>query len=772
MRNRCFTAALVVWLAGAVCAMAQFGSFGDVPVEINADGNTRFEGGVAIAEDNVQIHYGEYSIFCDYAEYNPDTRDVLLVGNVRLYTPTEVLTGQRSLFNLETKQMRALEFSASHYPLLFHAESLKAPSLREFRVRDASFTTDDSSQPDFRVKAKTVRVYPDSRVIFVNSTVYIGQTPIFWFPYLFANTDNSGYEFLPGFDSRWGAYLLSAYSFPLGENSGVTAKAHLDTRTKFGPAIGGDLNFLYGKDDRSFGEFRSYYVFDTTDVTTVDAPGEPAETRTRNRYRISFKHRLFLTDDIYATADINLLSDVDFLEDFFPSEYRVDPSPDNFVNVTKWDEFYTLALMARFQVNDFQETTERLPELVFDFKQHRLFGWPVYYDGETSVGSYRRVFSDDPDFGQTEFPDYSSVRFDTYHQFSLPMQWFNWLSVIPRAGIRGTAYSKGGSFQDTAGIEEIDPITGELQEVEGPRRSNSLNAPTASLNNSGGLFRPVVNLGVEVSTKISKAYEKVQSRFLGLDGLRHVVQPYVNYSYVQNFGPGPEEILQFDRVVPSTQPLPLNFPQFTAVDSIDTWNIVRLGVRNRLQTRRDQNTFQWFTLDSFADVNFDNPYSDSDISNFYNNFTFSPVGWFAIDVESQIPLDSAGFTELDTGFRFMPTQDLFFRIGHRYIDGNDFFSDNSQLDFYVYWRLNDNWAVSLYEQYEFESSTLQYQRYLIHRDLSSWIASFGAQVRDNQGGDTDMGVLLMLTLKDAPQVTLPFAFDNATSPVEPGSSGN
>ena len=44
-------------LAVLPCARAQFGSFGDIPVEITADGNTRFEEGVAIAEDNVQIHY-------------------------------------------------------------------------------------------------------------------------------------------------------------------------------------------------------------------------------------------------------------------------------------------------------------------------------------------------------------------------------------------------------------------------------------------------------------------------------------------------------------------------------------------------------------------------------------------------------------------------------------------------------------------------------------------------------------------------------------------
>jgi LPS-assembly protein len=772
MRIRCFWT-VMVWLAGAVCALAQFGNFGDIPVEITADGNTRFEGGVAIAEDNVQIHYGEYSIYCDYAEYNPDTRDVLLVGNIRVYTPENLLTGQRALFNLETKQMRALELSGGQPPGFFHAFSFRALSAREFHVKDALFTTDDSSQPDFHIKSRSVRIYTDSRVIFSNSTLYIGQTPVFWFPYIFANLNNTGFEFLPGFDSRWGAYLLTAYSFPIGTGGAITGKVRSDFRAEFGAAFGFEAKMKYGKDDRSFGRFFAYYGFDTQPDRNVGGPGEPPESGREGRYRVSFQQRLFLTDDIYATADLNLLSDVDFLEDYFPNEFRIDPQPDNYLSVTKWDEFYTLTLMARFQVNDFQDTTERLPELVFDFKQHRIFGLPVFYDGETSLGYYRRAFSVEPEFGEENFPNYESTRFDTYHQLSVPTQAFGWLNITPRAGFRLTYYDKSGSFQDFSPVEEFDPVTGELQEVTGPSiESTPLNNPTPNLQNKGAVFRPVANLGVEVSTKASRVYERIQSRMLGLDGLRHVVQPYANYSLVYNFGPSPEDILQFDRVVPSTDLLPLEFPQFTGIDTIDTWNIVRLGVRNRLQTRRDQETFQWMTLDTFMDVNFDNPYSDADVSNVFNIYRFRPVPWFFLDVESQLPIVSQGFTEVNTGLNFMPTPNVSFRIGHRYIDGNEFFDDNSQLDFYAYWRINENWGFSLYEQYELESSTWQYQRYMVHRDLSSWVASFGAQFRDNEGGDTDLGVLLQLTLKDAPQVTLPIQFDQATSPIEPGSSGN
>ncbi|MFA5029121.1 MAG: LPS assembly protein LptD, partial [Candidatus Methylomirabilota bacterium] len=763
----CFV--LTVSLAGLraqIGGIGNFGSFGDVPVEITADGNTRFEEGVAVAEDNVQIHYKEYSIYCDYAEYNPETRDVLLVGNIRVYTPKEVLTGQRALFNLESKQMRALEFSGSHYPMLFHAFNFRAMSQSEFRVRDGVLTTDDNSKPDFHVKSRSMRIYTDSRAVFSNSTVYIGRTPIFWFPYLFANINNTGFAFLPGYDSRWGAYLLTAYSFPLV--TGVDATVRADWRSEFGPSLGFDAKMEYGKNDRSYGNLRTDYVFETKDVTTVEAPGEPTETRTTNRYRVSFQQRLFLTDDIYATADINLLSDVDFLEDFYPGEFRIDPQPDNVLSLTKWDEAYTLNLIARWQMNDFQDVTERLPEFVADFKQMQFFGLPVNYDGETGVANLRRTFSNNPSADETEYPDYGAVRFDTFHQWSLPKTYFGWLSVIPKVGIRGTYYSQSGTFlTQSGGDTAIDPVTGLPTVINPSFNSTPLNNPSPTLQNKGAVFRVVANYGFEASTKFSRAFEKVQNRWLGLDGLRHVVQPYVNYSGVYNFGPSPSDIYQFDRVVESTQLLPLNFPQFTAVDSIDTWNIVRLGVRQRLQTRRDNRTFQWFSLDTFMDVNLDNPYSDGPVSNVFNVIGFRPVPWAGLTVVSQLPVTEEGFTEVNTSLSFMPTRDWSLSIGHRYIDGNSFFADDSQLNFFTYWRMNDHWAFSLYEQYEFVSKVFQYQRYMVHRDLSSWIASVGAEVRDNDGGDREIGLLLVMTLKDAPRVTLPLAFSQSTSPIAP-----
>jgi hypothetical protein len=153
---------------------------------------------------------------------------------------------------------------------------------------------------------------------------------------------------------------LLGYGFPIVQ--GVDGKVRVEERRKFGPSVGLDMDMNYGPSNRNYGKLRTDYVFETKNVTTVQAPGEPAETKTTNRYRVAFQQRLFLADDIYGTANINVLSDVDFLQDFYRKELATDPQPDNALFLTKWDEDYAVNLIGRWQVNDFQDVTERKPE--------------------------------------------------------------------------------------------------------------------------------------------------------------------------------------------------------------------------------------------------------------------------------------------------------------------------------------------------------------------------------------------------------------------------
>jgi len=789
---RRFFLIFILMLSLGGVAHAQFGNFGDKPVEITADGDQRFENGTAVADNNVQIRYGGIAIYADHAEYNPDTRDILLVGNVRIYSGEDLFNGQRAFYNLETKQVRALEFDGSHYPLKFSSLSAKGFGTRQFTLSDTDLTTSDSSMPDWHVRAKTIRIYPNDRVVMLNSTLYVGKIPVFWLPYAYGNLRSQGLQISPGYDSNWGGYLLTSYTFPLGTGDNFLATIRQDYRTLRGYAAGFDANLKFGKNDRSYGKFISYYADDQKSSQKLGGPGELPENGSQNRYRIGYQGKMYLEDDLYASFDITKLSDRDFMQDFYPAENMTNPQPDNNVTLTKLDDIYSLSLVTRWQMNSFQETTERKPEAAFDFKQEPLLGLPVFYDGTTALGQLNRNFAQDS-FGT----DYGATRFDTFHQISAPQTLWGWLSAVPKVGVRGTFYSQGGYFSGTNGV--VDPFP--YAYTANGYTNGAANVPAGNtLHTTGNVFRPIFNAGLENSFKISRSFEGVQSRWLCLDGLRHIFQPYSNLSYVYAGGPNANQVLQFDRLLPnnpnaatrsgyqpsSTQLEPLDFPQFGAIDAIDTWAIWRLGARNRLQTRRDGDTYDWFFLDTFADVNGINPYVNGPISNLNNRLTFAPVSWFYIRIGSQVPLVAEGFTELNSDFSVMPVRNFSFNFGTRYINNYNGSSSDNQYPFGAFWKVNDHWSLSAQEIYNqaaannnSSGSALIYQRYMIHRDLSSWIVSFGAEVRANQGtatqgGQNQYGALLTFTLKDLPQVTLPLAFSGASqagsSPLSPTTS--
>jgi hypothetical protein len=173
------------------------------------------------------------------------------------------------------------------------------------------------------------------------------------------------------------------------------------------------------------------------------------------------------------------------------------------------------------------------------------------------------------------------------------------------------------------------------------------------------------------------------------------------------------------------------------------------------------------------------------ISNFNNRITFAPTSWFTFLMGSQVPIGSDGFTELNTDLNFMPCRSLEFGFGTRYIDNYGGSQNDNQYPIHLFWRANDHWSFSAQEIYnttpaqnsQAAQNSIIYQRYMINRDLSSWVFSFGAEVRNNQSqgnqaGGNQYGALISFTLKDLPQVNLPFAFSGASqagsSPIAAG----
>ncbi len=708
------------------------GTSQQVPLEITSEGETRMENGLAIAENNVVIRYNDLSIYCDYAQYNPETHDAFLRGNVRIYRQDLYLFCDRAIYNIQTKQLRAADFGSNRRPFQFVGDNLYSPgTTNEYHVRLGSFSTSDSSRPDYQIRARTVRIYPNDRIIFSSATLYVGRIPVFWWPYLYQSLNNEfSLNFSPGYNTNYGAYLLTSVGFPITKD--LEATAHLDLRTLRGPAFGLDLSYALGPDKETFGRARTYFLDDLDPNINETSLARPPISP--GRYRLSYQSRTYITPDLVAVVDFNKLSDPFLLQDFYPYEFQVNPEPDNFLELQKKGEAYTLTATLRYQVNNFFETTERLPDVNWEVARTPLFNSPIFYEATTSAGLLRRAFE-----GGSPNPDYQSFRLDSFHQLLYPKTYFGWLSIVPRVGVRATYYSTSGTFI------QADPATG-IEEGEVIKR--------------GGQIRFVYNTGAEASFKLSRVFEGVQVRWLGLDGLRHIIQPYTNFSYVGDPTVKPQNILPFDRFIASTQIPPIDFPQFNSVDSIDHWTIWRFGVRNRLQTRRDNSTINWLDVDTYWDMNFENPFSTSHFSEIVNKIRLSPVPWFSIGIDSQFPVDNKGFWEVNTYADWVITPSVEVRVGDRYLDHNPEFANSNLITFLTYYRLNENWGLSLYEQYEAATGTFQEQQYGIHRDLSSWVASLIFFTRDNGAGKRDLGVTVSFTLKDLPN----FGFEVNPSP--------
>ncbi|MEP6602377.1 MAG: LPS assembly protein LptD [Spartobacteria bacterium] len=717
----------------------------DQPVEITSTGETTYEGGLATARDNVAIHIGDTDIYADYAQYNSQKHEILVQGNARIYRDVSMYVGEQAIYNTETKQIRAVNMQTEYFP--YFVSGAKISSLSEqnaYLIENGTFTTHDAPTSDFHLRARTVRVYENDHVVFQNVTFFVGRVPIFWWPYVYQRLDDAfSFSISPAFLSSWGPSLLTEITFPIREN--IKGRLHVDYRTRRGVAVGFDSDVEYGKDKKSWVNLKTYYLQDQNPL--LNRTDVPRGLVSAGRYRVTLEDHTQFTDDIYGIIDITKLSDPFVMQDFYHNDFRIDPVPDNVVSLAKTNPFYTLTAIARFQANEFFEQTERLPEVVLDVKRHALFGGPIFYEGETGVADLHRNFASGSDF-----QDYGSWRFDSFHQLTYPNTYFDWLSIVPRAGFRETYYSKTRDLGQTIFEPSENPLVPAFLLPE----------PTLEMPilNGGDKFRDVVNLGVEASFKMSREWENAQSRTLGLDGLRHIIQPFTNFSWVSNGGPDPREILQFDRYEPSTQLRPIDFPQFTSIDSIDRWTVWRVGVRNRLLTRRDDLTVSWLDLQTYFDANIDNPYDRTPYSNLFNRLRFTPLPWASLVINSQIPVFDKGFTEVNTNVIIQPIANMQVSVGHRYLNSNPFFNNSSLFVVGGYYRFDDNWGIGLQEQYEAANGVLEQQRYSIYRDLTSWVASLGAVIRDN-GGIKEYGVLLTFTLKAFPKFGFDLNFDPA-----------
>lgn len=666
--------------------------------------------------NGVVVKYGDATLSARRARLNQETGEVLAEGSVRLQQENEVWYGERIEYNFKTRKILATDFKAGQPPFFIKGDALAGDQGSQVYVlAEGVVTTDDYAEPGYSVRARVLSVAPGDYIEAKDAVLYLKNTPVFWFPKWRRSLKRhpNHWVFTPGYRSKYGPYVLNTYEWYWSKR--LSGAVHVDERVRRGPGVGPDLTY----DLPRFGEGTAKYYHTWDERPERDSRGDRID---ENRERAWFEHQGTLRTNLTLKAAVRYQSDSQIVRDFFETEYRQNTQPSTYAELNQLWSNWSLNLYAQPRVNEFQETVERLPDIKLTGLRQQIGPTPFYYESESSFAYLQRKFA----FFDTNNPAldrYAAMRGDTFHQLLVPTTLFGWLNVTPRAGGRYTYYG----------------------EADGP------GAATAEED------RTVFNTGAEVSFKASRTWAGARNKFWEIDGVRHIIQPSVNYVYVPRPSVEPPRLPQFDYELPSAQLLPITYPDYNSIDSIDSQNVLRWGLENKLQTKRRGEVDSFVHWMLYTDWRL-RPRTDQEtFADLYSKLDVKPFSWLTLNSEVNYGINRERWDQVNHAATFTPNDVWSWTVGQRYMRTGAFYGTNvgNNLVFSsVYLRMNPNWAARALHMYDAREKILQSQNYTLYRDFRSWTVAFTFRVLNNQGGNLDYGGAITFSSKAFPRYQL------------------
>ena len=677
--------------------------------EIELDRATR----VATAVNGVVVTYDGATLTARRIQLDLDNASLLAEGDVSLQRigpdgRTVLWRGERIRYHYDTGELSADHFRFGQPPFFASGSRLEGGRTNAVQTAvDGVFTTDDVADPDYKIRARRLTISQDRRITATDATAVVGGVPVMYFPTYSRSLTSHKYYWtaVPGYRSIWGGFVLG--SFHQNWSTNLHTAVELDFYSKRGPGIGPSAEYDLGRWGQGKGTF--YYIHDREPGTDQFGQENP-----ENRERFAFSHQANPRENLYATAAIWQQGDPDIIRDFFQNEYRENtPQPLSYVEAQQLWSNFSLGVLVAPQINSFQPAVVRLPELYFNGSRQQLGPTPLYYDSQSSVGYYR--FSE----GDYSSLSYEAFRADTYHQITLPKTLFGFLNVIPRGGVRYTHYG------EPAGLDDI----------------------TAPGN------RWVFNTGGEITWKASAMWKEVSNRALDVNGLRHVIQPSVNYTFIPTPNLKPRQVPQFDYRVPSFELRPIEFPDDNSIDTLGYRNVIRLSLFNILETKRDSGVQQFVNWQLYTDWNLSKQESfETTFSDVYSRLSFQPTSWMGYGSILRFDVADGRLNEFDNVIRLTPNDVWSWTLANRYLRADPELGNDTSNTYFstIAYRMNENWSVRMSHQFEAEFSTMQAQYYTLARDFRSWVGAVTVQVLDNGPNGIDWTVGVAFQLKAAP----------------------
>ncbi|MBO4344342.1 MAG: LPS assembly protein LptD [Victivallales bacterium] len=718
------------------------------------------------ATGNVKLLYGKLTLTADEMTVNRETMDFAAKGNVQIVSEDGGKWSAPAVAgNLDKKSLKFGPYRLDTD--VWHSAGDGGENVDEHTMGldHLWVSTCDLHEPHYRLTASSIKYHDDHTFSAKHVVLKFWKVPVFYFPYLWGNTDGtSGFIIRPGYSGKRGAYLRFGRIWRYAENGKVNL--FTDLMSKRGIGLGSESENIVRRNGQDIYEYKTnlYGLLDSRPPHTEHGYDRRFK-ETDERYRVNgYYRREFFGEELTLRANLDVLSDISMLEDWFKGEYRRVNQPKTFIDLSTCDYPVDFGLSIRPRVNDFYTVVQTLPEYHLDIARIDIKGTPLQYQSSTLAGYYSMKWRDFdrkrsrllPDYFDKfddlpEDPsDYESWRLHSQHFIYLPISLGDAAMLTPRAGVAGTYYSRSSrrkvSKNDLASMFDVD----------NPDRPYSESRVVNYDGKGGEVMRVAYEFGAELRTAFYSDKLTLPIEALDITDLVHVVEPYINYNYMPEPSHDRDHLYYFDDI-----------------DRLEQQHFIRLGIDQRLVTTRENVKDTVIRLQSYVDFHFDRGEdSGRHPADFGARLDFSPKRELNFWAASVHDIGEGDIQRGETGLRLGKEDE--FNLSIRYIYRNEHISrstyslGSSLTDIagesgYLKKRfesadvivgdveipINSITTLAISAEYDFEKSRLSEHKYQIRRRLHCWDMAFGF------GWDnSDFEMMLMFQLVAFPKIKL------------------
>lgn len=642
-------------------------SFSKQP-QLSSDNPIEFDGAtkIMVARGEATFIHENLTVIADEISYDQSKRIAEARGNVRVTYGNIRHVSEELLYDVLEKRLKSGPFRMGSPPYYAVGEELDGTA-NEVNLLNTKVYFQEPSQLALNLEAKNVRFYPDKRIEADNPTFSLGDNPIFSLP-SFSQEQGQKYIQLKGrlgYQGHLGAYIKNNPLIPVSKNLsvGVGFDAYTERGVLLGPAYAWQINPLK---NGGISRLQSGYIDDSGDPE-VDSQGNIIDT---DRYFIDFQHLQPIGNRFQIAANISAWSDSEVMRDFRPEEFHENQQPDSFVEAVYKGEKFFVSSFARVRPNDFQLQHERLPEIRLDVMPTSLLNTGFFHSFNASAVR----LEENSIIGN---PALESDRYDAFYSLYRPMRINQWLNIMPIGGARFTHYNT-----------------------------------TIDSNDSYSRVIGEIGLDAEIS---SYATWDFQNSLWGIDGLRHILKPVLQYRYLPGGDSGKNKIISIDREYRGTSLPSIDLGNTRHLDEMTDLNVLRIGLENLLQTRHHgYGSLDLISLNIYQDILFSTDSGADEWTGLYTQLQVNPVHWLKIDIYNRVSPED--FTVQDWRNRVTIHDSNFWSVS--------FFSDHlqnevNQYGFEYYQRLHRNLGFRARMLFDTRRNDLTEQRYTLHHRLGN-----------------------------------------------------